>query len=162
MTFSDVTRTFCALATTPQFVSEWMELLERYVVLLYDRTSSQTLVNQARKDLFTLKGRAIDGLPPTKASLIEHTKRAAYQTGHCWGQAMVAAPELPSPGDWGWKRKERGGWEVIWTTLPEAAKACRELLHCGCKKGCRGHCKCVKAALQCTALCHCGGHCSQN
>ncbi len=66
MTFSDVTRAFCALATTPQFVSEWMELLERYVVLLYDRTSSQTLVNQARKDLFTLKGRAIDGLPPTK------------------------------------------------------------------------------------------------
>ena len=113
MTFSDVTRAFCALATTPQFVSEWMELLERYVVLLYDHTSSQTLVNQARKNLFTLKGRAIDGLPSTKASLIEHTKRAAYQAGHCWGQAMVAAPELPSPGDWGWKRKETGGWEVI-------------------------------------------------
>ncbi len=44
---------------------------------------------------------------------------------------MVAAPKLPSPGDCGWKRKETGGWEVIWTTLPEAAKACRELLHCG-------------------------------
>ena len=27
---------------------------------------------------------------------------------------------------------------------------------CCCKKGCRGHCKCQKAALVCTALCSCG------
>ena len=161
MTFSDVTRAFCAMATSPHAVDEWMELLERYVVLLYDRTSSQTSVNQARMELFTHKGRAIDGLPPTQAALIEHAKRAAYQAGHIWGQVMVAVPELPSPGDWGWKRKETAGWEVNWTTLPEAAKACRQLLRCGCKKGCRGHCKCVKAALQCTALCHCGGACTQ-
>ena len=44
---------------------------------------------------------------------------------------MVAAPELPSPSDWGWKRKDTGGWEVNWTTLPEAAQACCELLKCG-------------------------------
>ena len=71
------------------------------MVLLYDRTSTQVLVNQARKELFTQKGRTIDGLPPTQAALIEHTKRAVYQAVHCWGQLMVAAPELPSPGDWG-------------------------------------------------------------
>lgn len=162
MTFDAVTQAFCALATTPNSVDSLLEILERYVVLLYDRTSSQTEVNQARKELFTLKGRAIDGLPPTRAALIEHTKRAAYQAGHCWGQMMLANPELPSPEDWGWRRKETGGWEIHWTTLPEAAKACRELLRCGCKKGCRGHCKCVKAALQCTALCQCGGLCPQN
>ena len=74
---------------------------------------------------------------------------------------MTVVPELPSPGDWGWKRKDNGGWEVHWTTLLEATKACRELLHCGCKKGCKGQCKCIKAALQCsTALCHCGGLCT--
>ena len=103
-----------------------------------------------------------DACAPAHAALIEHTKRAAYQAGHCWGQVMVAAPELPSPSDWGWKRKDTGWWEANWTTLPEAAKACRELLHCGCKKGCRGQCKCIKAALQCTALCYCGGLCSGN
>ena len=161
MTFDDVTRAFCALANTPDAIDDWMEPLEQFVVLLYDRTSSQESVNQARKQLFAQKGRGIDGLPPTQAALIQHTKRAAYQAGHCWGQMMVAAPELPSPGDWGWKRKDTGGWEVQWTTLPEATKVCRELLRCGCKKGCRGHCKCVKAALQCTALCNCGGLCSQ-
>ncbi|KAF3851983.1 hypothetical protein F7725_005338, partial [Dissostichus mawsoni] len=32
-------------------------------------------------------------------------------------------------------------------------QACRELLRCGCKKGCSRQCKCVKAAIQYTALC---------
>ena len=44
--------------------------------------------------------------------------------------------------------------------LPEASTASRELIHCGCKKGCTGHCKCKNAALKCTALCQCSGeHC---
>ncbi len=115
-----------------------------------------------RKQLFTQKGRGIDGLPPIQAALIQHTKRAAYQAGCCWAQMMAAAPELPSPGDWGWNRKNTGGLDFSWTTLPETTKAYRELLHRGCRKGCRGQCKCVKAALQCTALCHCGGLCSLN
>ena len=108
--FDNVTRAFCALATTPSAdaIDDWMEPLERFVVLMYDRTSSQESVNQARKELFTKKDRAIDGLPPTQAALKQHTKRAAYQAGHCWGQVMVAAPELPSPGDWGWKKRWMG------------------------------------------------------
>ena len=159
MASDDVTGAYCALATNPDVIDTIMETLERFVVLLYDRTSTQVLVNQARKELFTQKGRTIDGLPPTQAALIEHTKRAVYQAVHCWCQLMVAAPELPSPGDWGWKRSDTGGWKVHWTTLPEATQACRGLLRCGCKKGCKGQCKCAKAALQCTALCLCGGLC---
>ena len=136
--------------------------LERFVVLLYDRTSSQEFVNGARKQLFTQKGRAIDGLPPTQAVFLQHTKRAAYQAGHCWAQTMIATPELPSPSEWGWNRNENGGWKIHWTTLPEATQACRELLRCGCKKGCMGLCKCLKAGLQCTALCYCGGLCARS
>ena len=41
--------------------------------------------------------------------------------------------------------------------LPEASTASRELIHCGCKKGCTGRCKCKKVALKCTALCQCSG-----
>ena len=72
---------------------------------------------------------------------------------------MVPSPELPSPSQWGWNKSTDGEWEVNWTTLPEATQACRELIRCGCKKGCRGRCKCQKAALECTALCSCGGLC---
>ena len=73
---NDVTTAFCALAATPgSAIEDWMDILERLVVLLYDRTSSQESVNQGSKQLFTEKRRAIDGL--------QHTKRAAYQAGHC-------------------------------------------------------------------------------
>ncbi len=120
------------------------------MILLYDRTSSEEDVNVARKQLFAQKGRPMDGLPPTKAALKEHTKRAAYQAGHVWATMFVHEPNLPSPAEWGWLQTDNGGWKVKWTELPEASHACRQLLRCGCKKGCSAKCKCVKAALPCT------------
>ena len=163
MAFNDVTEAFCDLANKPSSINdESINLLERFIVLLYDITSNEHSVNKARQQLFTKKGRTIDGLPPTKAALIEHAKRAAYQAGHVWGQMLVTDPDLPSPGDWGWKKNETGGWDVQWTLLPEATHACRELLRCGCKKGCRKQCKCRKAALRCTALCLCDGQCTED
>ena len=48
-------------------------------------------------------------------------------------------------------------WKPLWTTLPETRVSSRELLCCGCKKGCTAGRK--KAALNCTALCQCGGEC---
>ena len=107
------------------------------------------------------KGRPMDGLPPSQAALVEHIKRAAYQAGHVWAQMFVAVPTLPSPGEWGWLQTTEGSWKVKWTTLAEASHACRELLRCACKKGCRGQCKCLKASLQCTGLCLCGGQCDR-
>ena len=78
-------------------IDDWMQPLERFVVLLYDRTSTEEGVNKKRKQLFSKKGRGIDGLPPSQAALIHHAKRAAYQAGHCLVQLMIHAPELPSP-----------------------------------------------------------------
>ena len=46
-----------------QSIPEWLALLERFVILLYDRTSSHNSVKEARKQLFTQRGRAMDGLP---------------------------------------------------------------------------------------------------
>ena len=135
----------------------WSDLWSYYTIA---QVASRVSVTEVRKQLFTQKSRSIDGLPPTQAELIQHIKWATYQAGHCWAQMMIAAPELPSPSEWGWSKKAEGGWEVCWTTLPEATQACRELIRCGCKKSCRGRCKYQKAALQCTALCLCGGLCT--
>jgi hypothetical protein len=101
MTCACVTRAFCVLAATPDGIDDWMGPLERFVVLLYDRTSTQESANQPRKQLFTQTGRTIDGIPPTQTALIQHTRRAAYQAGHRWGQIMAATTEIPSTGDWG-------------------------------------------------------------
>ena len=42
-------------------------------------------------------------IPPTFAALLQHVKRAAYMTGPCWGQALIASSNLPSPSEWGWQ-----------------------------------------------------------
>ncbi|KAG7174307.1 hypothetical protein Hamer_G003243 [Homarus americanus] len=94
-------------------------------------------------------------------SMILYGSNVKTQSSYNWAQMLVAVPSLPSPSEWGWTRNEDGGWEVKWTGLPDASHACQELLRCGCKKGCRGQCKCVKAVLQCTALCLCGGLCDR-
>ena len=61
--------------------------------------------------------------------------------------------------NWGWILKD-DAFEPKWTTLPEASKACKELVRCGCKKQCVGRCGCKKADFTCTELCRCGGGCA--
>lgn len=156
--FPEVNSAFEEICTMPNELSEASILLiERFVVLMYDRVSEDLTVNEARKQLFTKKSRAIEHIPPTKSALLQHLKRASYQA-FIWVQSLTKAPDLPEPCNWGWT-KIMGEWQPIWTTLPEAAASCSELIKCSCKKGCTGRCKCSKAALKCTALCFCAGDC---
>ena len=158
--FDDVTPEFVYLAHQPHDIPhEIMIAIERYTILAYDRSSELTSCKDARMQLYASKGRLMENIPPSFAALQQHTKRAVYQAA-CWSQSLHPIINLPSPMDWGWCREGQGPWLPYWTTLPEACKACRELLKCGCKKGCKVHmCGCKKAALKCTALCLCGGHC---
>ena len=158
----DVTEVSSTLMGQPQdlAVDDAMNTIERFVVLMNDKTSSCSKVNEARIHLFAQKGRDINNIPPTQGALLQHVKRAVYQAGYCWSQALVPQPELPQPEGWGWTANEEGKWEVIWSNLPDASKVSKELLKCGCNKGCRGNCKCHKAALTCTIMCKCGGSCA--
>jgi hypothetical protein len=158
----DVTNVFLALASQPDEVdAQNLHIIERFVVVMYSRTCGLDRVNEARKQLFAQGSRSIDNIPPTKAALLQHVKRAVYQAGYVWSQALVPAPRLPSPGLWGWSATDEG-WTPFWTDLPEAAISCYELVHCGCKKGCKRQCKCRSSNLQCTELCNCRGGCGDN
>jgi len=47
--------------------------LERFVILMYDRTSECENVNEAGKILFTQKGRSSpESIPPTYNALLQH------------------------------------------------------------------------------------------
>ena len=156
--FGELTAAVLTLSRGPADITDdVVSVFERFTILLYDRTSNIVNIDEARQALFAKKGRAMDAIPPTKAALIQHIKRAVYQGGHCWGNMFKVAIEMPSPEDWGWV--DPHNWRPIWTNLPEANASSRELLCCGCKKGCRGRCTCKKAALKCTALCQCDSHC---
>ena len=61
--------------------------------------------------------------------------------------------------EWGWERKNDEYFHR-WMTLPEASKACQELVKCGCTQQCtKGRCKCRNSNLTCTELCNCKGGC---
>lgn len=95
--FPEITDLFKKLSETPAIPSdEDFQLLERFVVLLYDRSSQQYFVNDARMELFS-KGRPVDNIPPTSAALIkQHVLRSVYQGGFVWGN-LLKSLKLPSP-----------------------------------------------------------------
>ena len=90
-------------------------------MLIYDRSSDVTTVNEAMLDLFARKQRQYDLIPPTQAALKEHAKRASYGAGDLWGQALKRQPQMPSPSNWGWVKQDEE-WKVFWTPLPPIAE----------------------------------------
>ena len=173
--YPQATEAFLSLATGPDNLPDnCFEILERFVVLLYDRTSQNSKVNLARQSLFASRGRSIENIPPTQAALKQHVLRATYQGGHVWGNCLVPVPSLPNPANWGWQRgkndpvqakpdasADQQPWVPLWSTLEQAAQSCHELIRCSCKQSCRqGRCTCKKNNLSCTTLCHCAGDCS--
>ena len=158
----ELTQVLINLTTAPdQEDEDATHTIERFVILLYDRTSTSTDVDKTRCKLFARKNN-VQLIPPTSAALKQHVRRAVYQGGHVWGQALLPAPALPSMTDWGWIKTSDQTYELHWTTLPEASEVCRELVSCKCRKGCMQKCKCKKANLKCTHLCECDGECSEN
>ena len=157
--FPELTSVLKELNALPEVVDySSLEVIERFVVLLYDRTSNFTKVNEARQELFGKKSRTLENIPPTQEALLQHTKRAVLQGGFVWGQSSSKQLDIPCPSNWGWYRDDNS-WLPKWTTLPQVKDACYELIHCGCKTVCSGRCKCIRANLVCTRLCNCGGDC---
>lgn len=66
--FFELTATLLILSSSPEVVDNaCLAVIERFVVLLYDRTSNLTKVNEARHDqLFSKKSRTLEKIPPTQ------------------------------------------------------------------------------------------------
>ena len=159
-----VTNSFQELLSHPQDENEnVLADIERFVVILYSRTCPEIRINSARKYLFAKGTNKLDKIPPTRAALYQHIRRVCYQASFVWGQCLIPNPVYPDPKDWGWHRDDlQDNWRPFWSSLPDASKACKELIRCGCNpnKGCRGLCKCCRSNLACTDLCACQGGCT--
>ena len=71
----DVTDVFSKLSRYPPVISEHdQNLLEMFVIMMYDRSSPITSIDDARLDLFARKQRSYESIPPTRGALIEHYK----------------------------------------------------------------------------------------
>ena len=63
--------------------AETLSVLERFVILLYDRTSECESLDFARKHMFTKKCKTMENIPPTANAFLQHIKRTVYQAVHC-------------------------------------------------------------------------------
>ena len=127
--FPEITAVFARLSLG---FDDDVTLIERFVVLLYDRTGSSVSINCARRRLFTKKGRSIDNCLPTLNALLQHIYRSILQSSS-WRQAQNL---LQLRADW-----SKFGWDTashIGRIIAEAAKSRQELGKCGCKKNCSG------------------------
>ena len=110
--YSDVTDALIRLADNLfQLIDEESDdfrSIEQFVVILYDRTSVSSSINEIRKDHFCKRKISMERLPPTQNALLQHVKRAIYQTG-IWTTSTLTNQPLPSPSDFGWI-KESQAW----------------------------------------------------
>ena len=58
-----------------------INVIERYVVLMYALSNGLGSVNACRRYLFTQKNLSSESIPPTYNTLIQHLKRAICQGG---------------------------------------------------------------------------------
>ena len=162
--FEEITPVFEKLSNRPSLsdVEESLPIIERFTVLLYNKTSNCLTTNECRKDLFC-KGRSINSIPPTSAALLKQVMRACFIAGYSWYESINPYQILPSPEDWGWNVRN-GSYIPNWTDLPDATIASRQLIKCSCdpEKGCKGRYKCVSSGFMCTELCRCKGECERD
>ena len=145
LAYREVTDAFVELSSpySVTIAEESMSKLERFIVLMYSRTSDDAHVNTARMNLFSRKSRSIEHIPPSQSVLEEYVKRASFQSGHVWDSPWNCSL-IPDVTHWGMVSQVNLSVKVQkWTTMPIAQKACLELISCKCVKGCKGNCKCL-------------------
>ena len=83
--YEEITETFQFLATHSfehlNVDSGHFQKIEKLIVILYDKNSPLSLVNEARKELFCHSSRNMDRIPPTQNPLLQHARWAVYQAG---------------------------------------------------------------------------------
>jgi hypothetical protein len=82
--FPEATQKFLEISSNPiaaiNISSDVFKALERFTVLVYDKTFDSESVNQTRLNLFCKKSRSFENLPPTQDALFLHVLRAIYQS----------------------------------------------------------------------------------
>ena len=130
--YSEVTKAFIHIAQHPYepicVSSNHFLILERFtVVVVYHKSSSLSSVNEAHRELFCKKNKMF--------LLLNYSNMSRGP----FSKATFGLPvqTYPSPGEY----KEDKSWKPVWI-IPEAAKACSELIKCGCKsqRGCFSLC----------------------
>ena len=78
--YPDATEVFQRLSSKPSDITDDdLAVLERFVVLLYDRTCELQTLNEARRYLFSKKSREMENIPPSQAALLNTPKELPFK-----------------------------------------------------------------------------------
>lgn len=69
-----------SLSSTCELTEDDKMKIERFVILLYDKSSPSKDINESRRLMFTQKKRSIESIPPTRDALNQHVARAMLQS----------------------------------------------------------------------------------
>ena len=74
--YDEVTDIFLALVNRQELDEYNFSIIQRFVCILYDRTSHHFWVNDARKQMFAQGQTSFEKNPPSEAALEQHVRRA--------------------------------------------------------------------------------------
>lgn len=102
--------------------SQHMQVLEHFVVVMYNKGCGLERVNEARLRLFASGKKMLESLPPTQAALYQHIHRAMLQASFFLSQATSVHQVIPNFENWGWHKDDNGVWLPLWTTLEDSSR----------------------------------------
>ena len=79
----------CAIFPEVTPIFSKLKILEKFVVVMYDRSSTLVGVVEARVDLFASKQKPYEVIPPPRTALMQQTKHAVFQAACVWAQANL-------------------------------------------------------------------------
>ena len=141
------------MRSDPSELPEEVRPIEKLVSSVYSSRGATT-IPALRWELFRSRNLEGEKLPPSRATLMPHILRT---NSVAMGDKSYTTPQqclLPL---------EENGWMLAGddrvcpspVSLQTSTVAVLELIKCGCKTSCKGHCSCKKNNHTCTALCKC-------
>ena len=83
--YPEITQAMCEMSATPftpiNEDSPLFKVFERYAIVTYDSSSNTDSINQCRLEVFARNKQDLFSCPPTRDALLQHLRRAIYQTG---------------------------------------------------------------------------------
>ena len=161
----ELTSIFGQLSHKPSIVTnDQALLLEKYVSFVYHNIESEDSIDLLRmRDFEYSTHNNLRLIPPSRAGLLEHFKRAAYEGGWISFQC-VENVDLPCVLQYGRKRLENGQIVPIWCKIESESDPLLLTGTCSCTKARCTACNCAKKnpPLPCLPFCGCRGTCQFN
>ena len=117
---SDIFARLSLYPPPPRVNDNEMDTLDNFVVMMYDRSSTATCVNNARFDMFCSEAE----------TMLSHSTNSISLTSA--RLACCLQPETHIPADRGCA-KNGYLWNVVRTLLLPIVESCQQLTKCGCK-----------------------------